>query len=130
MTESYKPEGYSTVSPYLIAFGAQRVIDFLKRTFQATELRRYDLPDGSIMHAEVRIGDTVVMIGDAGTHWPAVPAHMHVYVEDVDASYARALEAGGVSVQAPERKGEDPDRRGGVKDPAGNTWWTATQVVS
>jgi PhnB protein len=126
---SYKPKGYSTVSPYLIAAGAGRVIDFLKRAFQAKELRRYDLPDGSIMHAEVRIGDTVVMIGDAGANWPAVPAHLHVYVEDVDASYARALEAGGASVQAPERKGEDPDRRGGVKDPAGNTWWIATQIT-
>jgi PhnB protein len=125
---SIKPEGYSTVSPYLIAAGAQRVIEFLKQTFGARELRRYDMPDGSIMHAEVRIGDTVVMIGDAGANWPPVPAHLHVYVADVDATYQKALKAGGVSVQAPERKGEDPDRRGGVKDPAGNTWWIATQV--
>ncbi len=123
-----KPPGYSTVSPYLIAAGAQAVIDFLEQVFEAEELRRYDLPDGSIMHAEVRIGDTVVMIGDAGKEWPPVPAHLHVYVDDVDGTYRRALEAGGVSVQAPERKGQDPDRRGGVKDPAGNTWWIATQV--
>lgn len=123
-----KPSGYSTVSPYLIAAGARRVIDFLQRTFGAEELRRYDLPDGSIMHAEVRIGDTVVMLGDAGEDWPAVPAHLHVYVDDVDACYRRALAAGGLSVQPPERKGQDPDRRGGVKDPAGNTWWIATQV--
>lgn len=126
---SWKPEGYSTLSPYLIATGAQQVIDFVKKTFAAEELRRYDMPDGSIMHAEVRIGDTVVMIGDAAADWPAVPAHLHVYVDDVDATYHRALEAGGVPVQAPERKGEDPDRRGGVKDPAGNTWWIATQVA-
>ena len=91
---TYKPEGYSTVSPYLIAAGAQRVIDFLKNAFGARELRRYDMPDGSIMHAEVRIGDTVVMIGDAGENWPAVPAHLHVYVDDVDATYRRALDAG------------------------------------
>ena len=129
MTTSYKPEGYSTVSPYLIAAGAQRVIDFLRNAFAARELRRYDMPDGSIMHAEVRIGDTVVMIGDAGQNWPAVQAHLHVYVDDVDATYRRALESGGVSVQTPERKGDDPDRRGGVKDFAGNTWWIATQVV-
>jgi PhnB protein len=113
---------------YLIAAGAQAVIDFLKRAFGAEELRRYDLHDGSIMHAEVRVGDTVVMLGDAGDNWPAVPAHLHVYVDDVDATYRRALEAGGLSVQPPERKGQDPDRRGGVKDPAGNTWWIATQV--
>jgi PhnB protein len=123
-----KPSGYSTVSPYLIAAGAQAVIDFLKQAFGAEELRRYDLPDGSIMHAEVRIGDTVVMLGDAGKNWPAVPAHLHVYVDDVDATYRRALGAGGLSVQPPQRKGQDPDRRGGVKDPAGNTWWIATQV--
>jgi PhnB protein len=128
MPASTKPEGYSTVSPYLIAAGAQQVIDFLKKAFGARELRRYDMPDGSIMHAEVRIDDTVVMIGDAGKDWPAVPSHLHVYVDDVDEVYQRALRAGGVSVQAPEREGDDPDRRGGVKDPAGNTWWIATQV--
>ena len=82
------------------------------------------MPDGSIMHAEVRIGDTVVMVGDAGDNWPAVPAHLHVYVDSVDTIYERALAAGGVSVQ-PERKGDDSDRRGGVKDPTGNTWWIA-----
>ena len=130
MAASYKPEGYSTVSPYLIAAGAQAVIDFLKKAFGARELRRYDMPDGSIMHAEVRIGDTVVMIGDAGEHWPAVPAHLHVYVDSVDETDRRALDAGGVSVQPPQQKGQDPDRRGGVKDPAGNTWWIATQVAS
>ena len=130
MAASYKPEGYPTVSPYLIAAGAQAVIDFLNKAFGARELRRYDMPDGSIMHAEVRIGDTVVMIGDAGEHWPAVPAHVHVYVDSVDETYRRALDAGGVSVQPPQQKGQDPDRRGGVKDPAGNTWWIATQVAS
>ena len=124
-----KPDGYSTVSPYLVVSGAQRVIDFLTRTFDATRLRRYDMPDGSIMHAEVRIGNTVVMLGDAGSEWPPVPAFLHVYVDDVDATYQRALAAGGVSVQEPQRKGDDPDRRGGVKDPGGNTWWIATPVA-
>src|SRR5437660_8441603 len=119
MAASYKPEGYSTVSPYLIAAGAQAVIDFLKKAFGARELRRYDMPDGSIMHAEVRIGDTVVMIGDAGEHWPAVPAHLHVYVDSVDETYRQALDAGGVSVQPPRQKGEDPDRRGRREGPCG-----------
>ena len=129
MPTSFKPDGYSTVSPYLIAAGAQRVVEFLQKAFGARQLRRFDLPDGSIMHVEVRIGDTVVMIGDAGAEWPAVPAHLHVYVDDVDAIYQRALEAGGTAVQPPERKPDDLDRRGGVKDPAGNTWWIATQVA-
>jgi len=123
------PQGYPCVSPYLVADGAQRVIDFLTATFGATELRRYDNADGSIMHAEVRIGDSVVMIGDGGDAWPAFPVFLHVYVDDVDATFERALAAGGVAVQQPERRGDDPDRRGGVKDPAGNTWWIATPVA-
>ena len=124
---AWKPSGYPSVSPYLIADGAQRVIDFLVRVFDARQLRRFDLPDGSIRHAEVRIEDSVVMIGDGGESWPPVPAHLHVYVRDVDAAYRRALEAGGAAVQEPTRKDGDRDRRGGVKDPAGNTWWIATQ---
>lgn len=124
-----KPDGYSSVSVYLVVNGAQGVIDFLEKTFDATELRRYDKPDGSIMHAEVRIDDTVVMIADAGGTFPAFLVWLHVYVEDVDATYSKALEAGGESAQKPQSKEGDPDRRGGVKDPSGNTWWIATQVV-
>ncbi len=128
MNPQPKPEGYSSVSPYLVVDGAQRVIEFLKQTFDATELRRYDKPDGSVMHAEVRIDDTVVMLGDGGEAWPAFPSFLHVYVPDVDAAYRRALAAGGVSVQEPQQREGDPDRRGGVKDPAGNTWWISTQA--
>jgi PhnB protein len=90
----HKPERYNAVSPYLVVAGAQRVIDFLKQTFDATDLRRYDMPDGTIMHAEVQIDDTVVMLGDAGGEWPPVPMFLHVYVPDVDATYRRALTAG------------------------------------
>lgn len=127
MSPSWRPDGHSTVAPYLIAEEARRVVGFLQDTFGAEPLRRFEAPDGSLLHAEVRIGDTVVMIGDAGEEWPPVPCHVHVYVEDVDAVHARALEAGGTSVQEPVRREGDPDRRGGVKDPAGNTWWIATQ---
>jgi uncharacterized glyoxalase superfamily protein PhnB len=124
----YKPAAYSSVSPYLIVTGAQKVIDFLRETFDATPLRRFDAPDGAIMHAEVRIDDTVVMMGEAGGSWPPAPAHVHVYVRDVDETYRRALAAGGVSVQEPQQRSGDPDKRGGVKDPAGNTWWISTQL--
>ncbi|HEX8219607.1 MAG TPA: VOC family protein [Chloroflexia bacterium] len=127
MSGHYKPEGYSRVAVYIMADGAQRVIDFLKETFGAEELRRSDRPDGSIMHAEVRIDDTIVMLADGGGQFPAFPVWLHVYVPDVDVTYEKALAAGGVSVQEPAQRG-DPDRRGGVKDPAGNTWWIATQV--
>jgi len=128
MSSEYRPRGYNDVSVYVVAEGAQKLIDFLKKTFDAGELRRFDTPDGKIMHAEVRIGDTVVMIAEGGGNYPAFPVWLHVYVPDADATYKKALAAGGVSVQAPVRKEGDPDKRGGVKDPAGNTWWISTQA--
>lgn len=127
MSAKWKPEGYSSVSVYIMAQGTQRVIDLLKKTFDASELRRFDGPDGRIMHAEVRIDDTVVMISEAGGNYPAFPVWLHVYVPDVDATYKKALAAGGVPVQEPIRKEGDPDRRGGFKDASGNTWWISTQ---
>lgn len=124
---AWKPEGYSSVSPYLVVSDAKAALAFLKTVFGAEPLRTYMRPDGSFMHAEVRIDDTVVMLADGTEGWPPVPAHVHVYVADVDAVYHRALEAGGTSVMEPVQKG-DADKRGGVKDPGGTTWWLATQV--
>ena len=128
MTATWKPEKYNSVSVYIVAGNAQRVIDFLKSVFDATPLRRFDAPDGKIMHAEVRIDDTVVMLADASGAYPAFPVWLHVYVPDAQATYKRALTAGGVSVQEPVQKQGDPDLRGGVKDPCGNTWWMSTQL--
>jgi len=124
---AHKPTGYTTVAPYLIVAGASATIDFLKQVFDATELRRFPDPSGKVMHAELRIEDTVVMLGDAGEGWPSAPAHVHVYVSDVDATYQRALDAGATSVQQPVQK-QDEDKRGGVKDSGGTTWWIATRV--
>jgi PhnB protein len=128
MNSDWKPQGYSIVSVYMVVQGAHRVIDLLKKAFGATDLRRFLSPEGKIMHAELRIGDTVVMIADAGETYPAFPVWLHVYVPGVDATYKAALEAGGVSVQEPVRREGDTDRRGGFKDSGGNTWWIATQV--
>ena len=127
MALPHKPGGYSSVSPYLIVDGADDTIAFLVKVFGAVELRRFSAPDGQLVHAEVRIDDTVVMLADAVPQWPAVPAHVHVYVPDVDATYRRALEVGATSVQEPVKK-EDEDKRGGVKDAGGTTWWIATRV--
>lgn len=127
MAISHKPQGYPTVSPYLVVDGAARTIDFLVRTFDAAEIRRFAGPDGTIHHAEVRLDDSIIMVGDAQPQWPPMPAHVHVYVADVDATYRRALEAGATSVQAPVQK-DDEDKRGGVKDAGGTTWWIATHV--
>jgi uncharacterized glyoxalase superfamily protein PhnB len=124
---AYKPDGYTSVSPYLIVDGASRTIEFLKRAFSAVEIRRFPAPNGQLMHAEVRIDDTVVMIADGADGWPPVPSHVHVYVPDVDGAYRRAIEAGATSVQEPIKK-EDADKRGGVKDAGGTTWWIATKV--
>ncbi|HEX5720756.1 MAG TPA: VOC family protein [Thermoanaerobaculia bacterium] len=123
---SYKPDNYTTVSPYLIVDGASSTIDFLKSVFGAVELRRFPDASGKLMHAEVRIDDTVVMIADGVEGWPPIPSHVHVYVSDVDATYRSALEAGATSVQEPVKK-EDEDKRGGVKDAGGTTWWIATR---
>lgn len=127
MSLPFKPPGYNTVSPYLIVDGADRAINFLVRVFGAVELRRFPGDNGTLRHAEVRIGDTIVMLADAGDCWPPMPAHAHVYVADVDATYRLALEAGATPVQEPTKK-SDEDRRGGVRDASGTTWWIATKV--
>lgn len=128
MSERWKPTGYSTVSPYLVATNAQRVLDFAAKVFGAVALRRYDREDGTILHAEFRIDDTVIMLSDGGPDYPPVPSLLHVYVSDVDATYARALAAGATGLEAPKTQPGDPDKRGMVKDPCGNTWAISTQV--
>lgn len=127
MSKSYKPDRYSTVSPYLVVDGASATIDFLKQAFDAQELRRMLNEDGSVMHAEIRIDDSVIMLGDRQEGWGAMPAFVHIYVQDVDASYQKALDAGATSVKAPIQE-DDEDKRGGVKDAGGTTWWIATTV--
>ena len=127
MSQAYKPENYNTVSPYLIVDGADRTIEFLKIVFGAAELRRFTDAAGNIMHAEVRIDDTVVMMADGSEDWPPIRSYVHIYVNDVDTIYKRALEAGGISIQEPI-KNDDEDKRGGVKDAGGTTWWIATKV--
>ena len=92
-----------------------------------TLLRSFQDEQGRLIHAEVRIDDSVVMIADSAPAWPPVASYVHVYVPDVDATYARALTFGAESVQAPS-KGQDEDKRGGVKDAGGTTWWLATRV--
>jgi uncharacterized glyoxalase superfamily protein PhnB len=127
MTMGCKPDGYATVSPYLSVTGGRATIDFLITVFDAVVLREFADEDDKIMHAEVRIDDSIVMLGDANDGFPPAPCHVHVYVADVDATHQRALAAGAQSVQEPMKKA-DPDRRSGVKDAGGTTWWIATKV--
>ena len=121
-----RPEGFHTVNPYLVVKGAAEVIEFLTKAFDAREVgERFKSPDGKIMHSAVQIGDSMVELGDAPAE--PMPMNLHMYVDDVDAMYLRAIRAGGVSVREPTTTfyGE---RSAGVKDPGGNNWWLACHV--
>ena len=121
------PEGFQAVIPYLVVDGAEKVIEFLKQTFDAKELLRMAGPDGKIGHTEVRIGDCVVMLADAQGPWKPMPAMIYVYTEDVDAVYQRALQAGATSVSEPKDQFYG-DRSAGVTDACGNQWWIGTHI--
>jgi uncharacterized glyoxalase superfamily protein PhnB len=127
MDAGYRPAGYNRVSPYLIVNGAAATIEFMIRVFQAQEIRRFPAGKSKIMHAEVRLGDSVVMLADPPENRAAVAAHVHVYVPGVDETYRLALAAGAESVQEPAQM-EDEDRQAGVRDAGGTTWWIATKV--
>ena len=115
---SHQPKDHSTVSAYLMVRQADRLIGFLREVFAAEVVVRHARADGSVMHASVRIGDSVVMLADATADFPAFPAWLHVYVADVDATYAKAIGLGAGAVQEPVAKG-DGDKRGGFADASG-----------
>lgn len=129
MSKPWKPLEYSSVSPYLLVRRGPEVRDFLRAAFGAVSLRWLERPDGSLMHGELRVDDSVIMLGEPEGGGMPTPTHIHVYVPDVDKAFERALDAGAEIVQAPQQKG-DPDRRGAVSGPSGHTWWIATQVES
>jgi uncharacterized glyoxalase superfamily protein PhnB len=121
------PEGFHTVTPYLVVQGAAKVIDFLKQAFGAQEIYRSAKPDGTIMHTQVRVGDSFIMLGDAGGPWKPMPAAFYLYVPDTDAAYRSALAAGGTSLMEPADQFYG-DRNAGVQDATGNMWWIATHI--
>ena len=121
------PEGYHTVTPYMTVQGADTLIAFLKEAFGALESERLTGENGRIQHAEVRIGDSVVMMAQATEQWKAMPSAIYLYVDDTDATYQRALQAGATSVMEPADQFYG-DRNAGVQDPVGNYWWIATRI--
>jgi len=121
------PDGYHTVTPYLVVQGVDKLIDFLKKAFGAKERFRHKRPDGGTGHAEVTIGDSIVMMGEASEAWKATSAMIYLYVNDVDETYKRALQAGGKSMMEPTNMFYG-DRSGAVIDPCGNQWGIATHV--
>ena len=123
----YKPEGYQNVIPYLHVEGATKLIAFLKEVFDAKEIAIYPRPDGSVGHAALRIGDSIVELADGGEEWPAMPCALQVYVPDADAAYHRALKAGATSLLQPANQFYG-DRTASVRDSCGNNWYIATQI--
>ena len=121
------PEGYHTVCPYLTVSDATAELEFLTRAFGARVVENMKGPDGRIMHADVIIGDSHVMMGQAGDGWAPTQAGVHLYVPDCDAVYRAALAAGGSSIFEPATQFYG-DRQGGVKDVCGNQWWISTHV--
>jgi uncharacterized glyoxalase superfamily protein PhnB len=119
------PDGLHSVTPFLVVSGAAKLIAFLQQSFAAHELHCMIRPDGTVMHAEVRIGDSVVMMGEATGGCPPMPSTLYLYVPDADAVYQRALQAGATSTMEPTDQFWG-DRMAGVEDPAGNRWWIAT----
>ncbi len=121
------PDGYHTVTPYLIVDDAAALIEFAKAAFGAREHHVMRAPGGSVVHADVVIGDSHVMIGQAGGPNRAFPATLYLYVADCDATYGKALAAGATSIQelATQFYG---DRHGAVADRWGNRWWIVTHV--
>ncbi len=103
------------------------MIDFLKQVFNAKEEEIYKDPDGRVIHAELTIGDSILMLSDATPEFPALVSMINVYVEDVDAAYKRGLEAGAASLRKPSNQFYG-DRTAGVKDAFGNQWWIATHI--
>ncbi len=121
------PEGYHTVTPLLTVQGAAKLIDFLTQAFDAKEIYRLPGPDGAVMHAEVKIGNSMVMLGEANDECKAMTARIALYVEHADALYKRALDAGATSVKEPSDQFYG-DRSAGVKDFSGNQWWIHTHI--
>ena len=129
------PEGYHSVTPYLIVRGGQRALEYYKRAFGAEERFRMDGPGGTIGHAEIQIGDSIVMLADENPAWNAKapqvgtpsPVQLMIYVDDVDATFAQALTAGGKETQ-PLKNQFYGDRSGSLTDPFGHSWTVATHI--
>jgi uncharacterized glyoxalase superfamily protein PhnB len=119
---------YHTITPYLVVPDADREMEFLKAAFGATEALCQRNPDKTVAHAEMRVGNSLIMLGQANEHWKSLTAALYVWVPDVDKTYAKAVEAGAVSQSAPENKPYG-HRNAGVVDQNGITWWIGSPIA-
>ena len=126
MAVSHSPKGYGTVTPYLVVKDAVKLIAFIKSVFGGKELHLMKGPDGRVVHAEMQIGDSKVMLGES-PEGKVMNALLTVYVPDCDAVYAKALAAGATSVREPADQFYG-DRTGGFNDPLGNQWFVSTHI--
>ena len=122
------PDGYHTITPYLIVKGAKDVMAFLTKAFDAKTMGEpMTTPDGAIRHAEMQVGNSRLMLSEATEAHKPMPVMLYLYVEDCDKAYASAIKAGGTSIREPETQFYG-DRSGGVMDSAGNQWWVGSRV--
>lgn len=124
MEQVFIPEGYQRVMPYIIVKGADDFMQFMKTVFGATEKMAHRRDSGEIMHAEVFIGNSVIMFANAADQWQPMTAGLYIHVANVDETYQLALQQGATSVNP--IADQDYGRSGGVQDPFGNTWWITT----
>lgn len=120
------PKGYRTLTPYIMIEGAVKLIQFLEKAFNAKEVAKTMMPDGTVGNAEIKIGKSMVMIAEARSNWPAMPVQIYMYVKNVDKKYNKAIKAGAESIMKPANMFYG-DRNAGVKDPSGNIWWIASR---
>lgn len=121
------PDGFTTLTPYLIVGNADAELAFLEKAFGAQPTHLARMPDGTIMHVSMKLGTSMLMMGQAGGPWKPMPSCVYMYVPDVDATYQRALDAGAKSVQEPKDQFYG-DRTSGVEDANGNMWWIGTHI--
>ncbi|MBW8350890.1 VOC family protein [Bacillus sp. IITD106] len=124
----YQPKGMKTVNPYLMVDHVAQLIEFIEHIFGGKLKYQLDRPDGSIMHAEIMIGDSIIMAGEPMEEYGVMPASVYIYVQDCDNIYKRAVQYGAESIMPPTDMKHAGERYGGVKDSLGNIWWIATQI--
>lgn len=130
MNKPFKPHGYNSVSPYFIVRDSSRWIALMEQVFSARVTRRYDNEDGTLMHAEMQIDDSIIMLSEATGKYPANQLLIHVYVPDAMEVYRKAIAAGCEGMEEPVHKDNDPDLRGQFRDYVGNVWAIGTQQQS
>lgn len=121
------PEGYHTITPYLIVEGADKLLEFIENTFDGKVTVNMQDDKGRISHAELKIGDSMLMLAEASEQWKATKTLLYLYVENTDATFQKALDGGATSVKAPKDEFYG-DRSATVKDAFGNLWGIATHI--